>query len=139
MAGYSKLYCVGGLGGFMGADGINPILFQILVGNADRQWLEAHYFDKSIKPLGKINVIVPARPDDENALLDACLAFFPQHFAECPSLPKVEQKVRDLTRLDFHLGVDKIPEEWEALRQEAKPFFKSLNIFEAELDRIEHE
>jgi hypothetical protein len=46
MAGYSKLYCVGGLGGYLGADGINPILFQILIGNADRQWLEVHYFDK---------------------------------------------------------------------------------------------
>lgn len=123
----------------MGADGINPILFQILVGDADRQWLEAHYFDKSIKPLGRIKVIVPARPDDENALLDACLAFYPQHFAECPSLTKIEQEVRDLTRLDFHLGVDKIPEDWETLRQEAKPFLRSLNIFEADLERIKYE
>jgi len=65
----------------MGADGINPILFQILVGDADRQWLEAHYFDNSIRSLGKIEIIVPARPDDENSLLDACLAFNPKHFA----------------------------------------------------------
>lgn len=136
MAGYSKLYCIGGLGGFMGADGINPILFQILVGDSDRQWLEAHYFNKSIKPLGKIKVIVAARFEDENALLDACLAFYPQHFAECPSLQKVEQKVRDLTRLDFHLGLDKIPEEWHNLRKEAEPMFKQLNIFEAQLKQM---
>lgn len=45
MAGFSKIYCVGGLGGFQGADGVNPILFQILVGDASRQWLQVHYFD----------------------------------------------------------------------------------------------
>ena len=137
MAGYSKLYCVGGLGGFMGADGVNPILFQILVGDADRQWLEAHYFDKSIKPLGEIKVIIPARPDDENSLLDACIAFYPQHFADCPSLPEVEKKVKDLTRLDFDLGMDKVPEEWHKFRKEGEPMFKQLNIFEAQLKRME--
>lgn len=121
----------------MGADGINPILFQILVGDADRQWLEAHYFDKSIKPLGEIKVIVPARPDDENSLLDACLAFYPQHFADCLLLPEVEKKVKKLTRLDFHLGMDKVPEEWHKLRKEAEPMFKQLNVFEAHLKRME--
>ena len=25
MAGYSKIYCIGGEGGFLGADGMNPI------------------------------------------------------------------------------------------------------------------
>lgn len=54
MAGYSRLYVVGGLGGFMGADGVNPIEFLVLVGNADRQWLEPHYFDRTIKPIGKL-------------------------------------------------------------------------------------
>lgn len=123
----------------MGADGINPILFQVLVGDADRQWLEVHYFDKSIRPLGKIKVIVPARPDDENSLLDACLAFYPKHFTKCPSLIEVEQKVKSLTRLDFHLGADEIPEEWNTLRDEAKPMFKSLNIFEANLKLVNHD
>ena len=42
MAGFNKVYYVGGLGGFMGADGINPICFEIWVGDADRQWLEVH-------------------------------------------------------------------------------------------------
>lgn len=136
MAGYSKLYCVGSLGGFMGADGINPILFQILVGDADRQWLEAHYFDERIKSLGKIKVIIPESPGHPNSLLDACLAFYPQHFEDCSSLIKVEQKVRDLTRLDFDLGKQEISEEWYSLREEALPQFKSLNIFEAHLTPI---
>lgn len=63
MAGYSKLYVVGGLGGFMGADGVNPIEFLVLIGDADRQWLEPHYFDVSIRPIGRLRVIVPAGPD----------------------------------------------------------------------------
>lgn len=46
MAGYSKIYCIGGEGGFLGADGMNPIDFQILVGDADRQWLEVRYFNR---------------------------------------------------------------------------------------------
>lgn len=29
MAGYSKIFCIGGEGGYLGSDGINPILFQI--------------------------------------------------------------------------------------------------------------
>ena len=50
MAGYSKIYCVGGEGGFLGADGMNPIDFQILIGDGDRQWLEVRYFNRDIKP-----------------------------------------------------------------------------------------
>lgn len=34
MAGFSRMYCIGGLGGFMGADGINPLNALILVGDA---------------------------------------------------------------------------------------------------------
>ena len=30
----------------MGADGVNPIEFLVLVGDADRQWLEPQYFDR---------------------------------------------------------------------------------------------
>ena len=67
MAGYSKLYVVGGLGGFMGADGVNPIEFLVLVGDADHQWLEPHYFDRSITPIGGLRVIVPSEPDHKDA------------------------------------------------------------------------
>ena len=59
----------------MGADGVNPIEFLILVGEADRQWLEPHYVDRSIKPIGKLRVIVPAQSDQPDSLLDACIAF----------------------------------------------------------------
>lgn len=93
MAGFSKIYCLGGLGGFMGADGINPIGGQILIGDADRQWLEPRYFDKKLKPIGKINIIVPESPNDHN--------------------------------------------NWFNLREEAKPIFKQLIIFEAELKQVD--
>src|SRR5262245_16652174 len=101
MAGYSKLYVVGGLGGFQGADGVNPIAFQILVGEGNRQWLEVHYFDRALKPIGRVRVIIPAGPDHPDALLDACIAFYPEHFRHCPLLSEVEQELLDTERLDF--------------------------------------
>ncbi len=133
MAGFYKIFCVGEPGGFMGADGITPILFQILVGTSDREWLEPHYFDKSVKPLGQIRVIVPEKPNSPNALIDACLAFYPKHFESCPSMSRVKEEAESLKRLDFHLGVKEIPESWSKLRSEAQSSFESLNIWEAEL------
>jgi hypothetical protein len=133
MAGIYKIYCVGEPGGFMGADGANPIFFQILVGTSDREWLEPHYFDKSIKPLGQIRVLIPESYNSPNALIDACLAFYPKHFESCPSMSQVKEEAENLKRLDFHLGVDDIPKSWDKLRGEAQPLFESLNIWEAEL------
>ena len=132
MAGYSKIYCVGGLGGFRGADGINPIVLQILVGDADRQWLEAHYLNPSIRPLGSLRITIPKRPNDPNALIDACIAFLPQHFANCPSFKSVARKLKNSERLDFDRG-ENVPVEWPALRSEALDAFRQLHILEADL------
>ena len=104
----------------MGADGVNPIEFMVLVGDANRQWLEPHYFDRSIKPIGKLRVIVPAGPDHPDSLLDACIAFCPRHFSSCPSLAEVESALRDVERLDFHASPEQIPEAWPRLREEAR-------------------
>ena len=139
MAGYSKLYCIGGLGGFKGADGINPIELQIWVGNASRQWFEAHYIEKSITPIGKIKTIVPEGPDHANALLDACLAFFPSAFAQCASMAAVQSKLAQAESLDFDLGQGDIPPEWQQLRREAWGPFRGLHIFEAELKLVSSE
>ena len=137
MAGYSMIYCVGGLGGVEGADGINPIYFQILVGDADRQWLEVHYFDQRIRPIVKAN-IVPEFPNDPNALMDACVLFFPKHFQQCQLLTKVAgelMKVKGLKGLlDFNLGKKHIPRDWFALREEARPYFEQLHVFRAVLE-----
>jgi len=139
MAGYSKIYCIGGQGGFLGGDGINPILLQILVGEGNRQWLEPIYFHRSLKPIGKIKVIVPQKPDDPVALLDACVAFAPNLFNKCPSLNIVKAELKNVNRLDFNLGEKDIPPAWFDLRKEAIPYFKNLNIFEAPLIKMDLE
>ncbi len=131
MAGFSKLYVIGGPGGVQGADGVNPIAFQILVGEGNRQWLEAHYFDPEIQPLGQVRTIIPAGPDHPDALLDACIAFFPQHFAACPSLPEVRAKLKEVSSLDFDRGRSDIPYTWRDLREEARRLFRKLNIWSA--------
>ncbi len=85
MAGYSKLDLIGashGLDesiprGLREVGGPNPIEMLILVGDGSRQWLEPHYVDPSIKPIGRIRAILPAGPDDPNSLLDACIASAP--------------------------------------------------------------
>ena len=134
MAGYSKIYCIGGEGGFLGADGMNPIDFQILVGDADRQWLEVHYFNRHIQPMGRIASIIPKGPDHPDALIDACLVFFPEYFESCPSLTQVVEALGNVSRLDFDF--DGEPSGWGQLREEARHLFKHLVIYEAELKKV---
>ena len=139
MAGYTKIYCVGGLGGFMGTDGINPIKLQIWQGDGERQWLEARYFSDEVRPIGRLARIIPRGPDQPNGLLDACIAFYPQAFESCPSLKVVRDKLTDKECLDFDLDVDSIPNEWSELRAEALGPFRGLHIYEAELKKIQPE
>lgn len=135
MAGFRTIFCIGGLGGFLGADGINPIILQIWQGDADRMWFEPHYFVPNLKPIGDIKAMVPCFPEMEHSLIDACIAFYPEHFSQCRSLQKVEHELRGKTHLDFHL--DGPPAHWEALRAEAARYFKRLYIFEAQLKRLQ--
>jgi hypothetical protein len=108
---------------------------QILVGDADRQWLEARYFDKRLKPLGKVRAIIPAAPNDPEALLDAAIAFYPKHFATCPSLHAIESSLGATERLDFDDG-HSTPSGWAQLREEARPLFEQLNIWRANLVKV---
>ena len=137
VAGYSKIYVIGSQGGFMGADGVNPIEFLVLVGDADRQWLEPHYVDRSIMPIGKVRVILPPAPDHPDSLLDACIAFCPRHFMSCPSLVEVESALRWADRLDFDVRPQGIPAAWTNLREEARPLFAAMNLWRADLMPIE--
>jgi len=133
MAGYSTIYCIGGEGGFQGADGMNPIYFQILQGEGERRWLEPHYFDKTITPIGKIKVIIPESPE----LKDACVAFAPKFFEKCPTLEQVKKECSTITRLDFNLSKEKIPDSWYVLREEARPIVeKELNIVRARMNNL---
>lgn len=135
MAGYSKIYCIGEEGGFLGSDGVNPIGFQIFVGEANRQWLEVRYFEKGIKPLAGITRIIPKGPDDPDALLDACIAFYPEHFYTCPSMPVVLAELKPTELLDFHVG--NIPQSWPKLRSEARSLFAKLHIWKAILQQLQ--
>ena len=68
--------------------------------------------------------------------LDACLVFFPEHFELCPSLPEAAGSLEGMTRLDFDLDKQAIPVIWPKLREEARPYFKRLHIFEAILTPV---
>ena len=136
MAGFEKIYCIGGLGGYLGADGINPIELQILVGYSDRMWLEPHYFNKGITPIGNIESIIPAGSDDPNMLLDATIAFAPSLYSECNMLKNVITILHDKRTLDFD-NAKSIPDEWDVLRQEAQSYYKQLNIFTADLKKLD--
>lgn len=137
MAGYSKIYVIGGQGGFGGADGVNPIEFLVLVGDSDRQWCESHYFNMNITPIGKVRVIVPKSPDHPDTLLDACIAFCPRYFKSCPSLAEVKSEFREANRLEFSAFPPSIQSAWANLREEARPQFASMNIWIANLMPIE--
>lgn len=135
MSGYSKIYVVGAEGGFQGSDGVNPIFYQILVGNAGYRWLEPHYFDTSIKPIGKISRVIPASSTEpeQDILLDSVLAFGPSFFEECPSLAVVRGKLQNAEVLDFDAAPEQVPVEWRTLRQEARELFHTTHIWQAEL------
>lgn len=133
MAGFSRIYCIGSLGGFEGADGLNKISLQIFVGDGNRQWLEPHYLDENLAPIGNIQKIIPEGPNHPNSLIDACIAFSPSNFNMCPSIPQVNEELMNVDFLDFDAGKEKIPKLWEQLRKEALPHFEKLNIFKADL------
>ena len=139
MAGYSCIYCIGTPGGFMGSDGVNQIELQILQGEGGRRWFEAHYVAPEIGPLGRLKVVIPGGFNSRDALLDACIAFYRQPFEKCPSFASVAAEIGEQERLDFDLDRAKIPAQWDALRKEALPIFKSLHIYRAALEELDLE
>ena len=129
----SKIYCIGTEGGFGGSDGLRTIGLLILVTEGGAQALVAYHTDKCIRPMGRIEVIVPAGPDHPDALIDACLAFYPEHFESCPSLAQVTKALAKARRIDFHW--DGEPTGWAELREEARPLFEELIIYEGVLNK----
>jgi hypothetical protein len=151
VAGYSKAYFIGSTGGFMGADGLARPFFQIMVGEADRQWMEPVYDSESQlgvvegaagadnpvpRPIGDVKALVPSDPENPLSLLDAAIAFFPALFSSCPTLPSVEAQLSGVTRLDFNIG-GSVPIGWHQLRLEAFPLFAKLGLFEADLRAVD--
>ncbi|QDU99081.1 hypothetical protein [Lignipirellula cremea] len=128
---YSKVYCIAS--GPSQAD--CTVKFQIFVGNDPRHRLDVNYLDRSIIQLGAVRSVLPAQRDDPRSLLDACIAFYPQHFRDCPSLRAVEKQLRQVRELDFRLAGD-TTDDWKRLRTEAVDAFKTLQIFEAPLRKM---
>jgi hypothetical protein len=116
---------------------MGSIQLQIWVGDADRQRLQAHYVDPSIRPLRSLRTIVPEGPNAPDSLIDACIAFFPRRFERCSSPAIVSKQLQKTERLHFNRGKDKIPGEWTQLRAEARPFFKKLTILEGLLSPVQ--
>ena len=116
--------------------GFNPVMVQIWIGEGNRRWLEAHYFKYQGGPLGNLQVIIPAGPDDPDQLLDACIAFFPEAFTACPSLAAVRHELRETIRLDFNLSPEAVPKLWSTLREEARPIFGNLILYRADLVEV---
>ena len=108
-----------------------------MVGDADRQWLEPHYIDTSLSPIGRITTIIPEGPDHPNSLIDACIAFAPMYFERCPALARIKYELNEYERLDFHLEQDEIPATWYDLRKQALHYFKRLVIFKADLIQVD--
>ena len=139
MAGFYKLYMVGGSGGFLGADGINPIGLQILVGTSSREWLEANYFDKKLNSISGITHMVPKSPTSDENIIDGLIIFAPQLFEESCDLLK-----------DAHMYFDKLgkkridmskhePAFWNDLVIQAKPKFENLKLFRANIEDLRPE
>ena len=84
--------------------------------------------------MGRVKVIIPAGPDHPDALIDACLAFFPEYFEPCPSLAQIVEVLGNVSRIDFHF--DGEPSGWAQLREEARSLFKYLVIYEAQLNKV---
>jgi hypothetical protein len=133
MAGFEKLYVIGGGGGYQDGDGVNPMETLVLVGNSDRDWLEPRYLQGPSQPLGKLERVILQGPNHPDALLDACLAFRPDLFPGCPSLRAVESQLKDADRLDLQLDPAAIRNAWAKLRDEARETYESLKIWQAEL------
>jgi len=122
MSAYTGVYAVG-----EPAEECNEIYFLMMdYEGMERQALIVHYFDTTIKPIGRIDRI---RTGPDSDLLDACLVFFPAHFSACPALAAIEQELRDTELLDFYTGP--IPDSWDELRKQAKPLFANLGIWHA--------
>ncbi len=75
-------------------------------------------------PLGRLQTVTTAtrHPD---ALLDACLAFFPEVFAECAALALVRQAVGEAEQLDLS---GRLPVGWQALRGEGRAVMAGCEV-----------
>ena len=133
MAGFHKIYMIGGQGGFLGSDGINPIGFQILVGNADREWLEVKYFDEHFQSIAGITHMVPLRPINDENIINGIIMFGPQLFMQdCDLLKDAFKHFKDLGKKKIDMGIDQ-PDFWNELVDQAQSKFQNINLYSADI------
>ncbi|WP_242949508.1 hypothetical protein [Clostridium pasteurianum] len=84
--------------------------------------------------MGNITSIIPIDRADNNSILDACIAFAPKLFEDCPSMEQVKSEIGDINMIDFSAG-EHIPKSWNKLRNEAKEKLKNIHIYEADIKR----
>jgi len=139
MAGFFKIYILGGSGGFLGSDGVNPIALQILVGTADREWLEPKYFDENLSSISGITHVVPQRPINDENIIDGLIIFAPQLFLkDCDLLSDAYKYFEKLGQKRIDMGKDR-PDFWSDLIDQAKPTFDNLKLFKANIEDLRPE
>jgi len=139
MAGFIKIYMVGGSGGFLGSDGINPIALQVLIGTSSREWLEPNYFDKNFSSLSGITHMVPKSPTNDENIIDGLIIFAPQLFEEsCDLLKDAQMHFDKLGKKRIDMSKDQ-PTFWDDLVSQAKPKFKNLKLYRANIEDLRPE
>ena len=136
MAGYFKIYMIGGSGGFLGSDGINPIKLQILVGTSDRQWLEPKYFDDELQSIFGITHMIPSSPVNDQNIIDGLIVFAPDLFIKsCPLIDDAYKYFDDLGKKRIDMGKDQ-PEFWGELVQQAQLTFDNIKLYKADIEDL---
>ena len=133
---YVKMLLVGKKAGSEQKSGINSIDVAILIGANSREYLEAMRpsYKNASKPIWEIDSMIPDPGNYSNSIIDACIAFAPHLFEECSELQNVASEIGNSRRIDFTEEEDanKIPKSWSKLREQAKPIFDKISIWEIE-------
>ena len=111
-------------------DGINGITMELWRGVSSRMWFEAARGFK--RRAQRVEVIVPQGPNDPDMLLAAAMAFCPKVFQDVPGYTRMYESLEPRSYLDFDMD-EGVPADWAAIRELARPVFRQLTIYEADI------
>lgn len=106
-------------------------MLALLVGAGARVWIEPLYIAPDVAPLGRLWAVIARDVDSPLAVLDSCIAFYPDWFNDCSALTDVREQLSDRDVLDFAGPPAAVPPAWQALRRQARDRFLELAIAEA--------
>lgn len=138
MAGIGNYYYVGGVGGFMGADGLNGRDIEIAVWHGDRKALVPNYLTNHYHPMSpSIKRLIPKGPEDENEPREALIIFASELFKECPSYEKVKLECEGLDEVNLCFE-ENTPKHFYDLLEESKKINleDKVHMFYSELHEI---